>query len=169
MTIKRETHYRLDSRLGDIELTVQGEVVTALRFSDLAGSGDSAALPAAPARFREVLKAWFEGRGSGLEIVSPELAGTLFQQQVWRALRDIARGQRVSYRQLASSLGRPHAARAVASAVAANPVLLLLPCHRVIGSDGSLRGYAGGLELKARLLAMEQALPPAPVEQPRLF
>ena len=107
MTIERETHYRLDSRLGDIELTVQGEVVTALRFSDLAGSGDSAALPAAPARFREVPTAWFEGRGSGLEIVSPELAGTLFQQQVWRALRDIARGQRVSYRQLAKQPGTP--------------------------------------------------------------
>ena len=85
-----------------------------------------------------------------------DLAGTAFQQRVWRALRAIPPGETVSYAQLAARLGQPKATRAVASAIARNPVALAVPCHRVIGSDGALRGYRWGTERKRELLARER-------------
>ncbi len=91
---------------------------------------------------------------------SPEvplvLKGTSFQLEVWQALRTIPPGSRISYAGLAAQMGRPASVRAVAGAVARNPVSILVPCHRVIGSDGRLRGYAGGLERKRALLAHER-------------
>lgn len=86
-------------------------------------------------------------------------AGTSFQQAVWRALLDIPAGQTVTYGELATRLGRPEAVRAVAAAVGRNPVSVLIPCHRVIGADGSLTGYAGGLHRKEALLTIEGGLP----------
>ena len=85
-----------------------------------------------------------------------DLAGTAFQQRVWQALRAIPPGETVSYAQLAARLGEPRATRAVASAIARNPVALAVPCHRVIGSDGALRGYRWGTERKRELLARER-------------
>ena len=82
--------------------------------------------------------------------------GTDFQQQVWQALQAIPYGATASYRDIASRIGRPQAVRAVGAANGANPVALIIPCHRVIGSNGSLTGYAGGIDVKRRLLAMEQ-------------
>lgn len=86
--------------------------------------------------------------------VAPE--GTDFQRQVWRALRDIPYGQTASYAEIAARIGRPKSMRAVGAANGANPISLIIPCHRVIGSNGSLTGYAGGLAVKQRLLALEQ-------------
>lgn len=82
--------------------------------------------------------------------------GTAFQQAVWQALLGIACGQTLSYAALAQRLDKPHAVRAVAGAVGRNPISLIVPCHRVLGSDGSLTGYAGGLERKAALLQLER-------------
>lgn len=82
--------------------------------------------------------------------------GTPFQQEVWRALCAIPYGQTRSYGQLAAALGRPSAARAVGGACRRNPIWLMIPCHRVVGASGSLTGYAGGLERKKALLALEQ-------------
>ena len=82
--------------------------------------------------------------------------GTPFQQEVWRALCAIPYGQTRSYGQLAAALGRPSAARAVGGACRCNPIWLMIPCHRVVGASGSLTGYAGGLERKKALLALEQ-------------
>lgn len=82
--------------------------------------------------------------------------GTPFQQQVWAVLRDIPYGQTWSYRDQAARVGRPNAVRAVASANARNPIALVIPCHRVIASDGQLAGYGGGLPRKAFLLELEQ-------------
>ncbi|WP_287882371.1 methylated-DNA--[protein]-cysteine S-methyltransferase [Aquitalea sp.] len=82
--------------------------------------------------------------------------GTDFQQQVWAALCQIPYGQTMSYGELALALGKPGAARAVGRANATNPIALIVPCHRVLGADGSLTGYAGGLPLKAALLRFEQ-------------
>ena len=82
--------------------------------------------------------------------------GTPFQQEVWRALCAIPYGQTRSYGQLAAALGRPAAARAVGGACRRNPIWLMIPCHRVVGASGSLTGYAGGLERKKALLALEQ-------------
>ena len=84
-----------------------------------------------------------------------DLRGTKFQHQVWEALLDIPFGERRSYRDIAMAVGRPTAVRAVGAANGSNPVSLVVPCHRVINSDGKLGGYGGGLALKARLLAME--------------
>ena len=88
-----------------------------------------------------------------------DLRGTPFQLEVWSSLREIPYGETRSYAEIARALGRPDAVRAVGAANGANPLALVVPCHRVIGSDGRLAGYAGGLSLKARLLAMEQSRP----------
>ncbi|MBX9295145.1 methylated-DNA--[protein]-cysteine S-methyltransferase [Chromobacterium vaccinii] len=88
--------------------------------------------------------------------------GTPFQQKVWAALRAIPYGHTVSYGELALALGAPDGARAVGRANATNPIALIVPCHRVLGADGSLTGYAGGLPLKAALLRfeLERSAPP---------
>ncbi|WP_224488329.1 methylated-DNA--[protein]-cysteine S-methyltransferase [Robertkochia flava] len=94
--------------------------------------------------------------------LNPE--GTPFQQSVWQALTEIPFGSTLSYSHLSRSLGNMKAIRAVASANGRNPIWIIIPCHRVIGSDGSLTGYAGGLQVKQWLLEHEQ-----PVKQQRLF
>lgn len=107
--------------------------------------------------FQECM-AWLNGYWQGSRQSFPGrflLKGTSFQCEIWRALRKIPYGQTVSYSQLAKEVGRPTAVRAVAAAVGANPLLLIIPCHRVIGKDGSLRGFRGGLEMKRKLLRVE--------------
>jgi AraC family transcriptional regulator of adaptative response/methylated-DNA-[protein]-cysteine methyltransferase len=86
-----------------------------------------------------------------------DVRGTVFQRQVWAALRQIHAGETVTYSQLAAAIGRPTATRAVAAACGANPTAVVVPCHRVIGADGSLTGYRWGVERKATLLARERA------------
>jgi methylated-DNA-[protein]-cysteine S-methyltransferase len=86
-----------------------------------------------------------------------DVAGTAFQQEVWAALRTIPFGETRSYAQIARQIGRPAAVRAVGAANGRNPVSIISPCHRVIGSTGRLTGFAGGLDVKARLLALEGA------------
>lgn len=101
------------------------------------------------------LDAWFAGHRADFALPLDLSAGTSFQQQVWRALLEIARGQTRSYSELAQRIGRPQAVRAVGAAVGRNPLAIVVPCHRVLGSDGSLTGYAGGLERKRALLGLE--------------
>ena len=108
---------------------------------------------------------FLEGKRDAFELPL-DLRGTPFQRDVWDALLAIPYGETCSYADLAKRVGRPGAVRAVGSANGANPLALVVPCHRVIASDGKLGGYAGGLELKAKLLAMEQASKPGQV---RLF
>ena len=86
--------------------------------------------------------------------------GTDFQRDVWHALANIAYGESISYAELARRVGRPNAVRAVGAANGRNPLPIILPCHRVIGSDGSLTGFGGGLPLKQRLLLLEQTHQP---------
>ncbi|HID64579.1 MAG TPA: methylated-DNA--[protein]-cysteine S-methyltransferase [Anaerolineae bacterium] len=94
------------------------------------------------------------------EFKSPlDLRGTEFQLKVWREVKTIPYGTTCSYRDIAERIGHPRAYRAVGTANRANPVPIIVPCHRVIGHDGSLRGYGGGLALKERLLRLEGALP----------
>ncbi len=104
---------------------------------------------------RSQVQEFFAGKRDHFEVrLSP--AGTAFQHRVWRELQRIPFGQIRTYAQLAAAVGRPRAARAVARANATNPICLLVPCHRVIGADGSLTGFAFGLGLKRRLLTHEQ-------------
>ncbi|MFQ5417981.1 MAG: methylated-DNA--[protein]-cysteine S-methyltransferase [Myxococcota bacterium] len=100
---------------------------------------------------------YLEGERSEFDL-SLDLRGTEFQRQVWRALQKIPFGERRSYRDIAKAVGRPKAVRAVGSANGSNPVSLIVPCHRVINSDGKLGGYGGGLALKAKLLDMESRI-----------
>lgn len=86
-----------------------------------------------------------------------DMHGTPFQQDVWKALGSIPFGQTRSYSEIAESIGKPAAIRAVGTAIGANPLLITVPCHRVIGKNGALTGYRGGLEMKTRLLELEQA------------
>lgn len=95
-------------------------------------------------------------QGKRTEFTLPlDLRGTDFQLTVWRVLRQIAYGEKRTYTDIALQLQRPNSVRAVASAIGANPVLLAIPCHRVVGKDGSLTGFRDGLKLKAELLEME--------------
>jgi methylated-DNA-[protein]-cysteine S-methyltransferase len=104
------------------------------------------------------LHAYFMGKLVAPQMIQVATMGTPFQRQVWAALRKIPAGQVMSYADLASWIGRPTAVRAVASANGDNPVPIVIPCHRVIGADGSLTGYGGGLERKRWLLVHEKAL-----------
>jgi O-6-methylguanine DNA methyltransferase len=88
-----------------------------------------------------------------------DVRGTSFQRAVYQEVADIAYGETRSYADVARAIGRPRAVRAVGAANGANPLPLIVPCHRVVASSGQLQGYAGGLDLKARLLAMEQREP----------
>jgi methylated-DNA-[protein]-cysteine S-methyltransferase len=117
---------------------------------------------AAPAVLKAALADYFAGDFAALGRIAWATAGTEFQRQVWAALTTIPVGQTLSYAGLAAKIGRPKAVRAVGLANGANPVAVVVPCHRVIGAGGALTGYAGGLERKRWLLAHEGALVSAP-------
>lgn len=101
------------------------------------------------------IRSFFAGRSSGFDLPLDLSGGTAFQQQVWRALLDIPAGEHRSYGDIARGLGKPRAVRAVGAAVGRNPVSIVVPCHRVLGSAGQLTGYAGGLARKQALLQLE--------------
>lgn len=108
-----------------------------------------------PALVSQALDAYFEGERDALTGLEAATAGTAFQERVWAALREIPTGVTRSYLDIATRLDAPKACRAVGMANGANPISLIIPCHRVIGRSGALTGYAGGMERKAWLLAHE--------------
>jgi methylated-DNA-[protein]-cysteine S-methyltransferase len=112
---------------------------------------------AAPKTMRHAVKAYFTGDLAALRTIPWETAGTPFQRGVWMALTGIPPGTTLSYGALAAKLGMPKAVRAVGLANGANPISVVVPCHRVIGANGSLTGYGGGLERKRWLLEHERA------------
>lgn len=114
-----------------------------------AGNGNAPAMLA--------LRAYFTGELSAIDDLEVETGGTAFQREVWRALRRIPCGRTISYAELARQIGRPSAVRAVGLANGANPVGIVVPCHRVIGTNGALTGYGGGLNRKHWLLMHEGA------------
>lgn len=101
------------------------------------------------------LKEYFEGKRQKFELPI-KLEGTEFQVKVWKALAEIPYGETISYGELADRIGNPKAARAVGGANNKNPIMIVIPCHRVIGANGSLVGYAGGIEVKKRLIELEK-------------
>ncbi len=108
-------------------------------------------------RLRAQLESYFAGEPVQFDVPLDLSAGTAFQQKVWRACRRIPYGETRSYAELARMAGRPGAARAAGGAMHANPVPVVVPCHRVVKSDGSLGGYGGGIPLKRKLLRLEGA------------
>lgn len=109
----------------------------------------------APHWLKRALEAYFKGNIDALAHVKTATGGTPFQREVWKALRRIPPGTTISYGQLASKMGRKGASRAVGAANGANPIPIVVPCHRVIGADGSLTGFGGGLAHKQWLLEHE--------------
>jgi methylated-DNA-[protein]-cysteine S-methyltransferase len=149
----------LTSPIGDIALVGDGEALSGLYMPQhrhrppLPDSvvRDDAAFDAA----REQLGAYFAGERTEFD-VPVAATGTPFQQEVWRALAEIPYGRTWSYGELAQHVGKPAAVRAVGLANGRNPVSIVVPCHRVVGADGSLTGYGGGIERKRFLLDLER-------------
>jgi methylated-DNA-[protein]-cysteine S-methyltransferase len=159
-------HVIIDSPLGPLTLVAAGGKLTGLyldeprsgggrhepRAETLGLPGDPASEPFATAA--DQLKAYFAGLLTEFSLpLAP--AGTLFQRRVWAGLQEIPYGTTWSYGQLAGKIGNPAAVRAVGLANGRNPIAVVIPCHRVIGSDGSLTGYGGGLDRKRYLLDLE--------------
>ena len=146
----------IPSPLGALCAVTDGRALVALDF-DRDGS-DSADVPATAARLLESVAAqlgeYFTGARTTFDLpLAPH--GSPFQQAVWRALLAIPYGRSASYGDVARAIGQPTAVRAVGAANGRNPIAIVVPCHRVIGSDGTLTGYAGGLARKQALLALE--------------
>jgi methylated-DNA-[protein]-cysteine S-methyltransferase len=108
-----------------------------------------------PGGLTDTIKSYFSGELASIDALPTQTAGTSFQREVWRSLREIPCGTTISYGELAARIGRPNAVRAVGLANGANPIGIVVPCHRVIGSNGSLTGYGGGIERKRWLLNHE--------------
>jgi methylated-DNA-[protein]-cysteine S-methyltransferase len=146
---------RIDSPIGELLLTGDGHALTGLFMENQRhGEGPSADWQRDDALFteaREQLAAYFAGQRQTFDLdLAP--TGTDFQCRVWQALRDIPFGKTESYGVLARRIGAPKASRAVGLANGRNPISIIVPCHRVIGADGSLTGYGGGIERKRWLL-----------------
>jgi methylated-DNA-[protein]-cysteine S-methyltransferase len=162
---------RLATPIGDMQVVADGEGNLRATFwtdheEDLRRvltrhyGGNDIELEAArnPHELTDALAGYFAGDLHGIDNLPVETAGTAFQRQVWRALREIPCGTTISYAQLAERIGRPSAVRAVGLANGSNPIGVVVPCHRVIGANGSLTGYGGGIERKRWLLDHERQL-----------
>jgi methylated-DNA-[protein]-cysteine S-methyltransferase len=153
------SYYNWTSPLGKLLLVASAEGLRAIRFE-----GREKFSPPRPdwiygeEPFRDLmrqLQEYFAGSRSDFDLpLAPQ--GTSFQIKVWDALQKIPYGETISYAELAQRIGRPKAVRAVGAANGANPIPILIPCHRVIGSNGALVGYGGGLDIKKHLLALEK-------------
>ena len=148
----------LASPLGPLLLTSNGRQITRLRMTgktprkDIPASWIESEGPFV--EVRQQLHAYFDGHRHAFDLpLAP--AGTAFQKRVWTALQAIPFGTTCTYGALARHLGQPRAAQAVGAANGQNPIAILIPCHRVVGADGSLTGYAGGLDRKRYLLRLE--------------
>jgi methylated-DNA-[protein]-cysteine S-methyltransferase len=149
----------MESPLGRIHLVACEDALVGLYLEDHAGkpsvvASDGSGWPVLR-EARAQLDAWLKGERTGFDLpLRPR--GTPFQLEVWRALSSIPHGETRTYGEVARAIGRPSASRAVGAANARNPISIVVPCHRVVGADRSLTGYAGGLDRKRWLLAHER-------------
>jgi methylated-DNA-[protein]-cysteine S-methyltransferase len=160
--------HTLTTPLGDLgaAFNAQGHLIQLIRFHGPPPPAPSGPVPRSLPFLERQLGSYFSGNLRDFNI--PTVAeGTDFQRRVWKELLKIPYGQAITYLELARRLGDEKCIRAAARANGANPISILIPCHRVIGSDGSLVGYGGGLDMKEFLLRLEGVLPKAPT-QPRL-
>jgi len=153
----------IPSPIGKLRINAEHGHIVSIDFN--AEGGASGEPEPVLAEAANQLKEYFAGERREFDLpLAP--GGTDFQQTVWHALKAIPFGELRSYRDVADEIGKPKAVRAVGAANGQNPIPIVVPCHRVIGSDGSLTGFAGGLDMKRALLALEGSLPP---ETPELF
>ena len=161
-TPARQAHTVIDSPLGPLTLVADDGMLTGLYLNRQRHApaterfGEPADETNAPfAETSRQLKEYFAGQRTEFDLpLAPD--GTPFQRRVWAALREIPYGETISYGRLADRIGRPTAARAVGLANGRNPIGIVVPCHRVIGANGKLTGYGGGVERKEHLLAFER-------------
>lgn len=153
----------IDTPIGIIELKGTSEGLTSVLFIESSEADLTKKIPSELKDAALQLYQYFEGKRDHFRL-KLSVEGTDFQKKVWEELQQIPFGKTVSYQQIANRLGDPKVIRAAASANGKNPISIIIPCHRVIGSDGSLTGYAGGLHRKKWLLAHE-----SPVTQGSLF
>ena len=151
------------SPLGPMIVAATARGLAGLWFEGQRHLPDTSGWPQAPehpvlVRAVSQLREYFAGRRTQFDLPLDLQGGTPFQQSVWQALLAIPAGGTASYGDLSRRVGRPSAVRAVGAAVGRNPVSIIVPCHRVLGRDGSLTGYAGGLERKSALLGLERAI-----------
>ncbi|MER5267087.1 methylated-DNA--[protein]-cysteine S-methyltransferase [Actinosynnema sp. NPDC002837] len=153
------SHTTVDSPVGPLTLVAHGDVLSGLYMTGQRyRPADDAFGPEDPSPFGDVvvqLAEYFAGTRTAFDLPLDPI-GTPFQRTVWRALAEIPYGETVTYGELAQRLGRPSAARAVGLANGRNPIGIIVPCHRVVGANGDLTGYGGGLERKRQLLDFEQ-------------
>ncbi|QFZ16562.1 methylated-DNA--[protein]-cysteine S-methyltransferase [Saccharothrix syringae] len=158
------THTVVDSPVGPLTLVAHRGALSGLYMTDQRHRPAQETFgPEDAAPFGEVeaqLAQYFAGERTSFDL-EVDLIGTPFQRMVWQALCDIPYGETVSYGELAARLGRPTAARAVGLANGKNPISIVVPCHRVVGSTGDLTGYGGGLARKRHLLDFERGAHPA--------
>jgi methylated-DNA-[protein]-cysteine S-methyltransferase len=148
----------IDSPIGALTLAGQDSVLTMLRMVDQTYEPSRTGWAPNPAAFNdatEQLNAYFAGELTEFDL-ELDLRGSEFQRRVWQALRTIPYGETRSYGIIAEQIGAPGSARAVGLANGHNPIAIVVPCHRVIGANGSLTGYGGGLDRKRALLALEK-------------
>lgn len=144
--------------VGILEVKADADGLASVLFRDTELAEVSAKIPMELMQAATQLQEYFEGKRQEFSLkLSPE--GTDFQKRVWKQLQEIPFGKTTSYQQMANTLGDPKVIRAAASANGKNPISIIIPCHRVIGSDGSLTGYAGGLHRKKWLLEFESPSP----------
>jgi methylated-DNA-[protein]-cysteine S-methyltransferase len=152
--VKHPHYYDIfNSPLGPLYLEFSGKSLTGISFkkpSNIPFRKDSA-----PERFRKELDSYFRGAGTDFDQEVKFLTGTDFEKKVWSSLREIPFGETRTYKWVAEKVGNPAAVRAVGQALSKNPVPIVIPCHRVIESDGSIGGYSSGVDAKRRLLDME--------------
>lgn len=149
-----ELWHRVDSPLGELQLVADGRSLTRLEMSPRAAPADGVRDPEAFADAEAQLDAYFAGELTDFDLpLAP--SGSEFQLAVWQALTRIPYGETASYGEIAAEVGRPDAVRAVGATNGRNPIAVIIPCHRVIGADGSLVGYGGGLARKRLLLELE--------------
>ncbi len=154
---------RYDSPLGTMIVAATGRGLAGVWFEGQRHLPDTSRWPHQPRQpvLRMAvaqLAEYFAGQRTAFDLPLDLQGGTVFQQSVWQALLAIPRGATTSYASLSRRIGQPAAVRAVGAAVGRNPLSIVVPCHRVVGADGSLTGYAGGLERKSALLQLEGAL-----------
>ncbi|MGK7393780.1 MAG: methylated-DNA--[protein]-cysteine S-methyltransferase [Candidatus Cyclobacteriaceae bacterium M3_2C_046] len=147
------------SPIGLLAINGNDKEIKSIRFSDEFYMPPSATIPVEVAQCLVQLKDYFDGKRNGFSL-NLNITGSEFQREVWRLLQQIRYGETWSYRDLAKKLGNPDAIRAVGKANASNPVAIVIPCHRVVGTNGDLIGYAGGLDKKKWLLDHENAIMP---------
>jgi methylated-DNA-[protein]-cysteine S-methyltransferase len=148
--------HRVDSPIGELQLVGDGRALTALEMSPHAEPPGGVRDPEAFAEVEAQLEAYFAGELTDFDLpLAPR--GSDFQLAVWAALTRIPYGETVSYGEIAAEVGRPDAVRAVGATNGRNPIAVIIPCHRVIGANGSLVGYGGGLGRKRLLLELEAA------------